>query len=124
MALQTLPEFRYQLETITRNAPTISGIFMIYSRSRCVYVGESDDVCASLLEIYYEDNPCLNDKHLTHFSLDLVPPEARVARETERIREFGPICNLRRGSPDCGDCRYSRGTEPGRPLAVSGAPRP
>jgi len=48
--------FNYELYSITRNAPPLSGVDVIYSRAECIYVGESDDVCASLLEHYFEAN--------------------------------------------------------------------
>lgn len=119
MANHTLPEFKYELDTVTRNAPTISGIFMIYSRNRCVYVGESDDICGSLLEIYFDANPCLAEQELTHFTFEPASPESRVHRQAECIREFGPACNLRAGFPDCGDCRLARGAEPHELVRVS-----
>jgi hypothetical protein len=114
--------FPYDHHSIIRNAPPVSGVYVIYSPSECVYVGESDDICASLLEIYYEGNPCLNDKYLTHFSFDLVAPQARVARQADRIQEFRPACNLQTGASNGGQCRTSERTEPGRPLAISRAP--
>ena len=104
MSLQTRTEFKYDLDSITQNAPPVSGVFMIYSWDACVFVGESDDICASLLEIYYEANPCLAKKHLTHFSFELAPPEARGTLQCECIGELGPACNLGQGLPECRDC--------------------
>lgn len=112
----------YTLDTITRNAPPMSGVFMLFTRGTCVYIGESDDVCAGLLELYYEDNPCLNDKDITHFTFDLVPRESRQARQLDRIREFRPGCNLRTGSLDCGQCAVAQRFDPGLLQSVGGAP--
>jgi hypothetical protein len=98
----------YELDVITRNVPPVSGVFMIYSWDACVFVGESDDICASLLEVYYEANPCLAEKILTHISFELVSPELRVGRQMECIREFGPACNLGQGAPECKDCRLRK----------------
>ena len=114
MAQQAQPmpgRYFYTLDTITRNAPPMSGVYILFSRGTCVYVGESDDVCAGLLEAYYEDNPCLNDKEITHFTFDLAPRDARRARQVERIREFRPACNLRTGNTEamCSQCRLGQG---------------
>ena len=95
MSHHTPGKFTYDLHTIIRNAPPMSGVYAIFSHSECLYVGASDDVCASLLEIYYEDHPCLNDKYLAHFTFDLVPPEVRGPRQTDRIRELRTMCNLK-----------------------------
>src|SRR5574341_2290463 len=121
--LQHAPgKFAYDLHTITRNAPPTSGVYAIFSPSECIYVGASDDVCASLLEIYYEDQPCLNDRHLTQFSIDLVPAEAREARKTERIRQLRPVCNLHMGSPECNHCRLAvENRKGGREAALAAA---
>lgn len=91
--------FAYDLHSITHYAPPLSGVYAIFSPSECLYVGASDDICASLLEIYYEDQPHLNDRHLSHFSFDLVPPDDRGGRQTDCIRELQPVCNLRMGIP-------------------------
>lgn len=123
-APQAPGRFTYTLDTISRNAPPLSGVYTLFSRGTCVYVGESDDVCAGLLEVYYEDNACLNDKEVTHFIFDLVPPESRVARLTERIREFRPYCNLRTGGPACSQCRLGQGLDAGQLHAIAGAPNP
>lgn len=97
MSHQAPGRLPYDLHTITQNAPPLSGVYAIFSPSECLYVGASDDICASLLEIYYEDQPWLNDEYLAHFSFDLVSPDGRGARQTDRIRELQPVCNLRMG---------------------------
>jgi hypothetical protein len=122
MSQQAPGGFTYNLDTITQKVPPESGVYALFSRTTCVYVGESDDVCAGLLEAYYEDNPCLNDKEITHFGFDLVPPEARVARQVDRIREFRPFCNLQEGGPQCSQCRLGQGLGPGELLAIAESP--
>jgi hypothetical protein len=108
MASQTETGFKYELDSITRNAPTNSGVFMIHSRNKCVYVGESDDISGTLLEIYFDANPCLAEQDLTHFSFELAAPDARAQRQAESIRAFGPTCNLGARVPDCKQCRLAQ----------------
>lgn len=105
ISAQPPSKLTYDLDSITRNVPSVSGVFVIYSWDACVFVGESDDVCASLLEIYYEANPCLARNKLTHFTFELGPPDSRAGRQFECIQELGPACNLGQKSPECKDCR-------------------
>jgi hypothetical protein len=124
---QQMPgRYVYTLDTITRSAPPMSGVYMLFCRGTCIYVGESDDVCAGLLEVYYEDNPCLNDKEITHFTFDLVPRESRQARHLERIREFRPCCNLWTGNTEaaCSQCWLGQGLTAEQVHAIRGAPSP
>ncbi|HSB82388.1 MAG TPA: hypothetical protein VLM91_26735 [Candidatus Methylomirabilis sp.] len=109
MALQPPGTFKYDLQSITQHASPASGVYALFSPSECVYVGESDDVCASLLETFFEDNPSLNDQYITHFTIELVSPESRVARQAIRIRELRPVGNGRLGSPECGHIRGPQG---------------
>lgn len=104
MAQYAADRFPYTLDTITQSAPPMSGTYAIFSRAECMYVGDSDDVCADLLAMYYEDRPCLNEREFTHFLFNLAPPELREAHRIDRIREFAPLCNLRTGSDRCGEC--------------------
>ncbi|HYL82378.1 MAG TPA: hypothetical protein VEU07_16290 [Candidatus Acidoferrum sp.] len=98
MVQQTTGRFAYVLDTITRKAPVMSGVYTLFSHEACLHVGESDDICASLLEHYYEYDPWLSDKEITHFSFDLAPPQMRGALLIDRIQQLGPTCAQRAGS--------------------------
>ena len=121
LKMQAANKFTYDLETITRNVPPSSGVYSVFSRSECVYVGESDDVCAGLLQMFFEDNLCLNAKHLIHFTFELVAPELRAALQSHRIQQLGPVCNLGLGSVDRGQPRIAQKMGEGSRLAVLGA---
>ena len=119
MSQLALSRFTYDLDSITRNAPPTSGVYAIYSYDTCVYVGEGDDICSGLLEIFFEANPCLAEKHLTHFTCEVAPPEVRLGRKRDRIHELAPGCNLGTGSPNCKDCRLAQGSDAGGLVRVS-----
>jgi hypothetical protein len=89
----------YELGTIIRSTPPVSGVYVLFTHAECVAVGASDDICASLLETYYGYDPRLYGKEFTHFAFDLVSPELRVGRMTDRIRELRPLYILGSGSP-------------------------
>jgi hypothetical protein len=119
MIQQATEKFSYTLGTITRNAPVVSGVYTLFGRGECLYVGESDDICASLLEHYYNYNPCLNDKEITHFTFDLVPSNVRGALLIDRIRQLDPNCTPRAGSPRCPHCRSAQIPAFRTPLAMA-----
>ena len=108
MAQQASDRLLYTLDTITQKVPPTSGTYEVFSRAECMYVGESDDVCAELLAMYYEDRPCLNERDFTHFLFTVAPPDLREAHRIDRIRELAPLCNLRKGSEQCGQCRLGQ----------------
>jgi hypothetical protein len=113
--MQAANRFPYDLESITRNVPPRSGVYLVFSRAECVYIGESDDVCAGLLEISFGGNPCLNAKDLTHFTFELIAPELRVALQNHRIQEFRPACNAGFGSVKRGQPQFAQeGDQHGR----------
>ena len=105
MSPQVPGAFKYDLQSITKNAPPVSGVYTLFSPSECLYVGESDDICASLLETFFGENPSLNGHYPTQFTFELVSPNSRVARQADRIRELGPVCNLGVRSPQLGHIR-------------------
>lgn len=116
--------FPYDPKTIAWNAPTASGVFCIFAFGLCVYVGESDDIQADLLDIYHGDRSCLKEMHLTHFTFEAVPPEARAARRRALIRASRPCCNLRTGGPDCRLCRLGQDDDTAGLLSTDRGPRP
>ena len=97
--------FNYELHSITRNAPPQSGVYAIFSRAECIYVGESNDICASLLEHYFEADPGLDEKELTHFTFELASSEIRVERQDDYIRQLAPRCEPRGKSSRRGNSR-------------------
>ena len=121
MAHEAPGRFPYDLDTITRHAPPKSGVYAIYSREQCLFVGEADDICSGLLEIFFDANPCLAEKHLTHFTCEVAPPDARVDRSRDQIHALGPMCNLGTASPQCRDCRLAQGRDGGGLVRVPNA---
>lgn len=115
--------FPYDSKSITLNVPATSGVYALFAFGVCLYVGESDDICGSLLEVYDRAKPCLKEKHVTHFTFELVPAEAREKRQRDRIRALRPGCNLRTGSPDCSHCSLAQEYDPAGVLEIREAQR-
>ena len=109
MSQQAPGQLSYELDTIIRCTPPVSGVYALFSGDECVGVGASDDICASLLETYYGYDPHLDGKLFTHFTFDLVPPEQRMVRMTDRIRELRPLHTLGTGSPEFNQRQFAEG---------------
>lgn len=82
---------------IKANAPASSGVYALYDSQRWVYIGESGDIQARLLQHLTGDNPCIVKMKPTTFRYELVPAHQRLTRQNELIRELVPICNQRSG---------------------------
>jgi hypothetical protein len=108
MTPQGSNKFTYDLKTITKKAPPSPGVYSIFAGAECVYVGTSNDICAGLLEVYFESNPSIDEKDLTHFSFDLVAPDLREAWQSDQLRELEPVSTLGVESPNSGQRRYAR----------------
>lgn len=84
----------YEMASIVRHTPTTSGVYVVLSRGRWLYVGESGSLRGGLSLQFSGVNTRLADHHPTHFMFELVDNGDRAARRRELILEFKPLCNL------------------------------
>ena len=82
----------YDLASIVHHAPTTSGVYVILSLGRWLYVGESGSLRGSLSLQFSDANPRLMAHEPTHFMYELVPDADRAARRRELILECQPAC--------------------------------
>jgi predicted GIY-YIG superfamily endonuclease len=82
---------------IRANAPSASGIYILFSTPgftwEVIYVGDSDNVQARLLEHLNGDNACISERGPTAFICEQHDAERRQARRDELIGEYNPTCN-------------------------------
>ena len=72
-------------------APSVSGIYAIFTPRRWLYVGETDDIRRSLLgHLNDGDADGLVDAGPLSFSFEVVPPAERVARRRALIAKLAP----------------------------------
>jgi len=87
--------------SVILSAPEGAGVYMLHglhilhSARACIYVGETKDIRAQLIQHLREDDPCLTMFRARTFSYDLVIPAALSLRCAELVREFRPVCNHR-----------------------------
>jgi len=81
--------------SVRANAPAASGIYGVSNAREWIYIGETDDIQASLLrELRQSDSPVLK-RSPTGFVFELCVPGDRIARQNRLILEYEPVCNRR-----------------------------
>jgi excinuclease UvrABC nuclease subunit len=92
------PSFFWTRQSIVTSAPNSSGVYVLFTPQAWIYVGESGDVQARLLQHLNGDNPCITRNAPTGFQFEVVAGQSqRVARQDQLILAFGPACNQRLG---------------------------
>ena len=85
----------FKAAAIRREAPASSGVYGLSNARAWIYVGETDDIQARLLEHLEETNTSRTAELPTGFSFELCPAADRVARQRRLIVELEPACNGR-----------------------------
>lgn len=92
------PSFPFTKVSIVANAPKASGVYAISNPQKYIYVGESENIQASLLRHYGGDNLCITVHRPTGFQFELSPAQLRVALQDELIIKMKvPDCNKMQG---------------------------
>ena len=79
--------------SVAVHAPPRSGVYAIFTRTTWIYVGESLNICAQLMEHLDGDNPCLTVFPGLMWSYELHLSETCAWRQEELVRELRPVCN-------------------------------
>ena len=79
--------------SVRANAPATSGIYGISNAQEWIFIGETDNIQASLLrDLQQGDSPLLM-RVPTGFVFERCVPAERRARQDRLILEYGPVCN-------------------------------
>ena len=81
--------------SVQRDAPPSSGVYGLSNAAGWIYIGESDNIKARLLEHLQGSDPTIHGSNPTGFSFELCHSYNRVARQNQLIVELHPICNVR-----------------------------
>ena len=93
MPWSSASSYVFSRASIMLNVPELSGIYVLHSQATWIYVGESENIRAQLLEHLNGNNACITVFPGLTFSYELVPHAARGWRLGELISEFRPLCN-------------------------------
>ena len=88
--------------SIRANAPSASGIYGISNAREWIFIGESDNVQASLLRELQQSGSALLKRLPTGFVFELCNARERRARQDRLILEYEPVCNRRWLGKDMG----------------------
>ncbi len=93
MPWRNVRSFLYNASSVRQNAPAASGVYGIFTPHEWIYIGESQDIQARLLQHLNGDNPCIGTSGATSFSFELVPAQQRAVRQSALVLEYQPACN-------------------------------
>ncbi len=74
-------------------APATSGVYGISNRREWIYIGESDNIQATLLHHLEDPGTPLMKRKPTGFVFELCDSERRPDRQGHLIGEYAPSCN-------------------------------
>jgi hypothetical protein len=85
----------FKTAAIHRDAPASSGVYGLSNSREWIYIGETGNIQARLLEHLQETNTFLTSRLPTGFSFELCLPADRVARQSRLVGELEPAGNGR-----------------------------
>jgi len=81
----------YSADSVRRNAPAASGVYGISNAQHWLYVGESDNIQASLYAHLAVIQPN-GDLKPSGYRFELCDAAGRRSRQTRLISELAPVC--------------------------------
>ena len=85
--------FAYTAASVAKHAPAASGVYAIFREGLWIYIGETDDIRASLLAHLDGNDRCVFRHMPTGFSFERWPPSERHERCNDLISDLSPPCN-------------------------------
>jgi hypothetical protein len=86
--------FAFTERAIYANAPGRSGVYVLFDgQGRCVFVGESEDIQGSLLQLTRGASACVARQAPSLYAWELVAAEQRAMRRDQLTQEFHPVCD-------------------------------
>jgi hypothetical protein len=85
----------FSMDYVERYVPPASGVYGLSNAREWVYVGESDNVRAALMEHLREPRSAIMEHRPAGFTYELCDLDRRYARQDRLIRELEPACNRR-----------------------------
>jgi len=85
--------FSFSPVSVQRNAPAMPGVYGLSNAREWVYVGDTDDIRATLLGHLRESNTRLKSRAPTGFTFEICRPSETAARVSRLVAEYAPVCN-------------------------------
>jgi len=81
MVWMNLKSYSLNQLSIFLHAPAKSGVYMLHNSSRCLYIGDSDNIRQTLLQHMRDDNSAVTVFDPDGFSFELHPDASRARRK-------------------------------------------
>jgi hypothetical protein len=85
--------YTFSRASVLLNAPERSGVYVLYSKTTWVYIGEGENIREQLLQHLDGPNACVSVFPDLTFSYELIPSPRRAWRQDELVSGLRPICN-------------------------------
>lgn len=83
----------FTASSMREHAPTLSGVYGISNASEWIYIGESENIQAALLQHLQGLDAALLKRQPTRFVFEVCDQELRPNRQDRLVLEYEPICN-------------------------------
>ena len=84
--------YAFGYRAVQDKAPNMSGVYVIHNRRQWLYVGESEDVKASLFGHLNTPGPCTARPGPLSFEFEVVPAAERADRQQALVAALAPVC--------------------------------
>lgn len=81
--------------SVRANAPVGSGIYGVSNAREWIFIGQTDNIQASLLHELRQSDSVIRQRRPTGFVFELCVPGERLTRQNRLILEYEPVCNTR-----------------------------
>ena len=79
--------------SVRSHAPAASGVYGISNARLWIYIGETDNIQARLLEHLAETGTEIKGHAPTGFSYEICEQHVRIGRQDRLVIQYDPICN-------------------------------
>jgi hypothetical protein len=86
--------------SIFLHAPAKSGVYLLHNSSRCLYIGDSDNIRQTLRQHLRDDNSAITLFDPDGFSFELQPEASRARRKDQLSSELEPAIESWGGTAD------------------------
>lgn len=93
MPFEKLIPHAFSAASVRGYAPAVPGIFGISNSREWIFIGESNDIRASLAQYFSVGDPDVMKRMPTGFVFEACAPDRQRARKDRLVAEYAPICN-------------------------------
>ena len=93
MPFEELIPRSFNTSSVREYAPVASGVYGISNGTEWIYIGETDDIQATLFGHLQESDTPLARRRPTGFVFEVCERAARPSRQDRLVLEYEPTCN-------------------------------